>query len=51
MSSPHPNLPRDVIGWQKTIKPAQDAYWKARREGKSEADALLAALDVALADS
>ena len=49
MSSPYPNLPTTTIGWQKIIEPAKDAYWKARRNGKDETSALLAALDVAVA--
>lgn len=44
-----PNLPTDMRGWTAIIEPAKDAYWLARRNGKSETDALLAALDVAVA--
>jgi hypothetical protein len=49
MGSPYPNLPTEPIGWKALVEPAKDAYWLARRNGKSETEALLAALDVAVA--
>jgi hypothetical protein len=39
----------DVSSPYPIIEPAKDAYWKARRDGKDETSALLAALDVAVA--
>lgn len=45
----YPSLPTDVVGWKAIVEPAKDAYWTARRNGKSESDALLAAIDVAIA--
>lgn len=49
MGSPYPNLPTEPVGWKAIVEPAKDAYWKARRDGKTETEALLAALDVAVA--
>lgn len=40
-----------ALGWNDTIILARDAYWNKRSEGGSEAEALVAALDVALADN
>ena len=40
------NLPTNAPGWQALVEPAKDAYWKARRDGKDETSALLAAIDV-----
>jgi len=51
MTKPFPNLPSAPDGWKAIVEPAKDAYWKARRDGKDETAALLAALDVALSDS
>lgn len=50
-TSPYPNLPTEPRGWRAIVEPAKDAYWLARRNGKDETSALLAALDVALADA
>ncbi len=36
--------------WSVIVKHAEDAYWQARRDGKTEGQALRAALDEALAD-
>lgn len=47
MSEPHKNLPSD--GWHSIVESAKDAYWMARRNGRDENGALLAALDVAVA--
>lgn len=47
---PHANLPSDLQGWKAIVEPVKDAYWLARRNGKDETGALLAALDAALAD-
>lgn len=49
MTSPYQNLPSDAAGWKAIVEPAKDAYWTARRSGKDETGALLAALDVAVA--
>jgi hypothetical protein len=49
MSMKFKNLPADTAGWQAIVEPAKDAYWLARRNGKDETHALLAALDVAVA--
>lgn len=49
MNSPYPNLPSTAPGWKAIVEPAKDAYWLARRSGKDETGALLAALDVAVA--
>ena len=51
MSNKFKNLPKDMRGWQAIVEPAKDAYWLARRNGKDETHALLAALDMALADT
>ncbi len=42
------SLPTSDFGWREIVEPAKDAYWKARRDGKDETAALLAALDVAI---
>jgi hypothetical protein len=47
--NPYYNLPQTAVGWQKIVEPAKDAYWTARRNGKDETRALLAALDIAVA--
>jgi len=36
------------VGWKEITHAAKNAYWKARREDKTENEALLAALDVAV---
>lgn len=41
----------DDRDWSKISKPAQDAYWEARRAGKSESEALLEALKVAIVEA
>lgn len=41
----------DDRDWSKVSKPAQDAYWEARRAGKDETEALLEALKVAIASN
>lgn len=42
---PYPNLPTNSSTWNSLIEPAKDAYWNARREDRTENDALLCALD------
>jgi len=45
----HKSLPSDAVGWKEIVEPAKDAYWLARRNGRDETSALLAALDVGVA--
>jgi hypothetical protein len=49
LNRPFPNLSSTPGGWRAIVEPAKDAYWKARRDGKDETSALLAALDIAVA--
>jgi hypothetical protein len=49
MTLPYKNLPQDTVGWRDIAEPAKDAYWTARRHGKDETQALLTALDAAVA--
>jgi hypothetical protein len=42
-------LPTDAPGWKAIVEAAKDAYWLSRRNGKTETEALLSALDVAIA--
>ena len=41
----------DERDWSKISKPAQDAYWEARRAGKDESAALVEAIKVANAEA
>lgn len=43
--NPFSNLPCGPTAWQAIVEPAKDAYWKARRENKTETEALLTALN------
>lgn len=49
MPHAYKSLPQDEPGWRAIVEPAKDAYWQARRDNKTETEALLAALDVAVA--
>jgi hypothetical protein len=39
------NLPTTQSGWNAIVEPLKDIYWNARREGETENNALLFALD------
>lgn len=45
-----PSAPKNLSGWRETVQRAKDTYWLQRRHGKSENDALIAAIDDALRD-
>jgi hypothetical protein len=44
------DLPDDLAGWREATERAKNIYWMARRDGKSENDALYAVLDDCLRD-
>ena len=44
-NNPYFHLPKMPTEWQALIEPAKDAYWEARRDNRSETDALLAGLN------
>jgi hypothetical protein len=48
MAHDYKHLPQNVAGWREIVESAKDAYWLARRDGRSETDALLRALDMAI---
>jgi hypothetical protein len=47
---PHPRKIMPTGGWKWHTEQAKDIYWKARRDGATENEALVRALDAALGE-